>query len=272
MNFENTRVMNFQGAFRGLRNPLESWKRSDSQFGLGAAEHCEADFEVLQAWMEKEQVEDDNYQKQDEILHWLDKNGVLNYSDGNGEVFEFAFLGPKDLDLAQRMIKGGSSERKFLRQIFVSVDITAPLYWWKEADTYKIGTVANSTSTMHKLSSTPIDIKCFETDDFNEDLVLYPNNGQDPDYHIKDLVGDIIVYCETLRKKYVETKDKKYWKELIRWLPSSWLQKRTITFNYEILRNIYFWRRNHKLTEWHQFCQWIETLPYADELITYNFN
>lgn len=203
---------------RGLRNPLESWKKSDSVFDSG-----------------------------------LDN------------------IGPNDLNLAQRMIKAGDSDSKFLRQIFVSVDITAPLYWWKEADTYKIGTTANSTSTMHKLASTPITLDCFETDDFNSDLVLYPNNGIQGDFFMKDAFQNVIEYCETLRQKYNETKDKRYWKELIRLLPEGWLQTRTWTANYAVLRNMYFQRRNHKLTEWHQFCNWIETsLPLAKELICYN--
>ena len=167
------------------------------------------------------------------------------------------------------MITAGSSDRKFLRQIFVSVDITAPLYWWKEADTYKINTVANSTSTMHKLSSTQISINNLELDDCNFDLILYPNNGEDPDYTVKDMTKDLLVHCETLRKKFKETKDKRYWKELIRILPDGWLQKRTWTGNYEVLRNMYSQRKHHKLTEWHSFCKWVDSLPYSKELITY---
>ena len=172
-------------------------------------------------------------------------------------------LGEKDIDLAQRMIKAGTPNDKFLRQIFVSVDITAPLYWWKEMDTYKVGTTANSTSTMHKLANTPITLDCFETDDLNEWMDL---NGQPLNYGFEQ----IIKYCEDLRQKYLETKDVKYWKELIRWLPESWLQTRTWTANYSILRNIYRWRKDHKLSEWHQFCDWIATLPYADDLILFN--
>ena len=168
------------------------------------------------------------------------------------------------------MISAGSSDRKFLRQIFVSVDITAPLFWWKEADTYKIGTVSNSTSTMHKLATTPITIDCFETDDYEPDLILYPNNGEDPDFKVREMNNNLILHCETLRQKFQETKNKKYWKELIRVLPNGWLQKRTWTANYEILRNMYLQRKHHKLTEWHSFCKWVETLPYSKELITYN--
>jgi hypothetical protein len=158
------------------------------------------------------------------------------------------------------MIKAGSSDRKFLRQIGVSVDITAPLYWYSEFDTYKIGTVANSTSKMHKLATTPITIDRFEIDDYEQDIA-------DIDNHLQPLT--IIQYCEELRKKYLETKDKRYWKELIRWLPEGWLQTRTWTANYEILRNMYFQRQYHKLTEWHTFCNWIKELPYSADLITY---
>ena len=166
-------------------------------------------------------------------------------------------LGENDLALAQRLITAGSPHDKFMRQIFVSVDITAPLYWFKEADTYKVGTTANSTSTMHRLASTPITLDCFETDDF---WAAVPNN---------QFIEAQINFLEELRQKYLETKDIRYWKELIRWLPESWLQTRTWTANYEVLRNIYFQRQGHKLTEWHSFCEWVESLPYAKELITY---
>lgn len=276
MKFQNTKVMNFQEAFKGLRNPLQSWNRSDSVFGLTTTDYCEKDFEVAEKWVETVFgiTEEDDYinfsKKQEEYISWLDDNGILKKDESCGsEVIEYAFIGPKDLDLAQRMILAGTSDRKFMRQIFVSVNITAPLYWWKQADTYKIGTVANSTSTMHKLSSTPINIKCFETDDL-KDVVLYPANGIDGDYTSLTFANDIIEHLETLRRKYLQTKNKAYWKELIRWLPEGWLQTRTITFNYEVLRNIYFQRRNHKLTEWHQFCDWIQTLPYAKELIIFD--
>ena len=123
---------------------------------------------------------------------------------------------------------------------------------------------------MHKLATTPISINCFETEDYEPDLILYPNNGVDPDFRVREMNNNLISHCETLRKKFKETKDKRYWKELIRILPDGWLQKRTWTANYEILRNIYSQRKHHKLTEWHSFCKWIETLPYSKELITYN--
>jgi hypothetical protein len=273
MKFEKTQVMNFEGAFRGLRNPLESWAKSDSQFGIAELEYCDYDYEIAADYIDANEKYDfdEEYNKWDEAnekyAEWLRENGVLNCNCDHNAV-EYAFLGPKDLNLAQRMIKAGTSDRKFLRQIMVSVDITAPLYWWKEFDTYKVGTVANSTSTMHKLASTPITFDCFEMDDF-ENLRVYDNEPYNTDTFITDIWDDIIGYCETLRLRYNETKDKKYWKELIRILPEAWLQTRTVTLNYEVLRNIYFQRRYHKLTEWHQFCEWIESLPYGKELITY---
>lgn len=172
-----------------------------------------------------------------------------SYVDEDGN---FVF-GDNDIDLAKRLRKAGSDHRKFMRQIFVSCDITAPMYWWKEYDTYKIATVANSTSTMHKIHSKPFNIEDFSHDHLTEES-LKAMNG-------------LIEYLESVRLKYVETKDKKYWYDLIQLLPSSYNQMRTCTFNYETLVNIYFSRKNHKLDEWHTFCDWIETLPYAKEII-----
>lgn len=162
-------------------------------------------------------------------------------------------LGPNDLGLAKRLRKAGSDHRKYIRQVFVSVDITAPLYWWKEYDTYKIATVANSTSTMHKIHSKP-----FELDDFSHDH-LTPEGLA--------FMETIVEHLEEIRLRYMDTKDKAYWYALIQLLPSSYNQMRTCTLNYETLINIYFARRNHKLTEWHTFCDWIAGLPYAKELI-----
>lgn len=186
-----------------------------------------------------------------------------------GEYNDF-IIGENDLGLMQRLIKAsvkeGNSHSKFLRQIMVCVDITAPLYWWKEFDTYKVGTVANSTSTMHKMASKPITLDCFEIDDYCPEVITS-----------KEEIDYLIQFLEGLRTKYLETKDKRYWKELIRWLPESWLQTRTVTLNYQVLRQMYFDRRNHKLSEWSgkdnpelsNFCKWVESLPYAKELIMY---
>ena len=219
MKFENTEVWGFEHAIRGMRNPLESWNKSDSHYDI---EEVMVDEEVV-----------------------LERGKYI--------------IGSNDLQLAQTLIRAGSEHRKFLRQIFVAVDITAPLYWWKEFDTYKVGTVANSTSTMHKLASTPITIDCFEMADFTP---LTDNFKIDLSWQT------IMTYLEQLRQRYNETKDKRYWKELIRLLPESWLQKRTITMNYENILNMYRQRKNHKLTEWSKsFCDWVKTLPYAEELI-----
>ena len=177
------------------------------------------------------------------------------------------FIGPNDLALLQKLIKAGPEHRKFMRQIMVSVDITAPMYFWSEFDTYKVGTVANSTSKMHKLASTPITKDCFEMDDFDKEW--FDNTGIEAacDTWINN---NIIYFLEKLRQQYLETKDKRYWKELIRWLPESWLQTRTVTMNYENLLAMCGkgQRRFHKLTEWSKsFIDWARTLPYAQELI-----
>ena len=162
-------------------------------------------------------------------------------------------VGDADRDLGHRLALAGSDHRKFLRQVIVSVDITAPLYWWKEFDTYKVGTVANSTSTMHKIHS-----KEFERDDFSHDKMS--------DEALACL-DKTIEFLEASRKKFVETKEKKYWDDMIQILPSSFNQMRTVSMNYENLVNMYYARRNHKLTEWHEYCAWIETLPLADDWI-----
>ena len=161
-------------------------------------------------------------------------------------------LGPNDLDLAKRLCKAGSDHRKFIRQILVCVDITAPMYWWKEFDTYKVATVANSTSTMHKIHSKP-----FELTDFSHDHLSI------------DALGALTAYMNFMEQKrlsYIESKDKQDWYDLIQLLPSSYNQTRTVTMNYENLLNMYYARRNHKLEEWHTYCNWILTLPYTKEL------
>lgn len=171
---------------------------------------------------------------------WYDEDG--NYR-----------LGPNDLDLAKRLRQAGSDHRKFIRQIFVSVDITAPIYWWKEYDTYKVATVANSTSTMHKIHSKP-----FELSDFSHDH-LTPRGLE----ALESLIGTL----EEIRLCYTKEKRKEDWYDLIQLLPSSYNQMRTCTMNYETLVNIYHARKNHKLEEWHEFCRWIQGLPYGEELI-----
>lgn len=274
MKFEKTQVSNFEGAFRGMRNPLNSWDKSDSFFGFLDYDEVDSREEVVDTWVYKElddkgiTIDSSEYDKSfdelsDKYTNWLLDNECLYYDYGNTLVSNVAILGQKDMGLAQRLIKAGPEHMKFMRQIFVCVDITAPLYWWKEFDTYKIGTTANSTSTMHKLASKPITMDCFEIGDYNGDYAI-PEEVTDGMTHPHEIIG----YLEYLRQKYLETKDKGYWKELVRWLPEAWLQTRTVTLSYANLRTIYFQRRNHKLTEWsNDFCNWIETLPYAKELI-----
>lgn len=162
-------------------------------------------------------------------------------------------LGENDLSLAKKLCRAGSDHRKFVRQILVSVDITAPLYWWKEFDTYKVATVANSTSTMHKIHAKPFELADFSVDKLSDGALAAFRTYMD--------------YMEATRRRFVEMKDKRDWYDLIQLLPSSYNQLRTVTMNYETLINIYYARRAHKLDEWHVFCDWIRTLPYADDLI-----
>ena len=231
---ENYETMNFDNALRGMRNPLNSWDQSDSFFGCGGEPCTECDC----------------------------------YS---GDCFYNYTIGENDLKLAQKLVLAGSDHRKFMRQMFVSVDITAPLFIWKEMDTYKVGTVANSCSTMHKLATTPITRECFS---FDEELETLPNITQYIDDEGKTLTYSetVIRNCEYLRQEYLKTKDVRYWRALIQLLRESWNEMRTWTANYEVLRNIYFARRKHKLTEWLDFCSWIESLPYVKELICLDEN
>lgn len=172
-----------------------------------------------------------------------------SYYNENGQYI----LGENDLGLAKRLARAGSDHRKYLRQIFISVDVTAPMYWWKEYDTYKVATVANSTSTMHKIHSKEFSRDDFSLDKLDEDSMAF--------------FDTIITKLEELRLKYTETKDKQYWYDIIQLLPSSYNQMRTCSLNYETLINIYYARKGHKLDEWHTFCDFIKTLPYAKDLI-----
>lgn len=285
MLFEHTNTYNFEGAFYGMRNPMNSWDRSDSCFGITDIYNTDFLTDVCDAWIEFEnegrtergmepyshnmENYDEYYKVLDKYENWLVENGVLSHNDNYDGLYNVAFLGPNDIHLAQRLILAGNEHAKFTRQIFVSVDITAPLYWWKEFDTYKVGTVANSTSTMHKLSAIPITKEMFEFD--NPDLLIdryTVPHGDECGIVFSDYTDDIIDMCENLRLKFKETGDAAYWRALVQILPNAYLQKRTVTMSYANLRNIYFQRRSHKLKEWHQFCDWITTLPYAKELIT----
>ena len=264
-----------------MRNPKNSWNKSDSDFQITNLDYYDGDMFIADEWVKAlhpdlnwpEEFTDEGCNLAEEYADKLIKNGVLRLND-NDDVADLAFIGPQDMKLAQTLIKAGPEHRKFLRQIFVSVDITAPLYWWKEMDQYKIGTVTDSTSTMHKLTSKPITLESFEIEDFNPEIVYYEIPGAQND--IGMFADFMIEQLEFLRQKYLETKDKRYWKELVRWLPESWLQTRTWSANYEVVRSICQQRRNHKLNEWagkddqskNNFIKWArEELPYAQYLI-----
>lgn len=294
----NIEVSNFEGAFRGMRNPMNSWEKSDSYFGISSSEEDELydqenmAFEIITKYLDpdkRKMIDGLNYHSFDidsRFDKWLEnyngndeeqkeeRDSLILYKDvkekakilfeqgfslpNYNDCFHYAYLGPNDLTLAQKLISGGPVHSKFMRQIFVSMDIDAPLYWWKEMDTYKVGTTANSCSTMHKIHSNNIDKNLFSLDN-SYSLNEYENEVIDRYLHL----------LEDLRVKS-NNNDKEAWRLLIQLLPESWNQKRTWTADYETLRNIYQWRRNHKLNEWHDFCQMIEELPYGKELICYN--
>ena len=220
---EDTEVMGMRKAIKGMRNALNSWDKSDSNIAscLEPITRCEKC-----------------------PYHFV----VCNES-------EFFFIGDKDMDLAKRLIKAGSPDRKFMRMIHVQADVTAPLYWWKEYDTYKVGTVANSCSTMHTIHNRDFTIDDFSHDRLDDDIVYN---------YLKPIIEGLNLF----RTQYSNSKDKKYWNQMIQLLPSSFDQMRTIDLDYETLFNIYYQRKNHKLDEWHQFCEWIEDLPYMREFLS----
>ena len=228
---EHTEVLGWEHAIRGMRNPLNSWDKADSEFYMRCAD-CGADDCPLSE----------------------------------------PSIGKNDLDLMTRLRNAGTDHRKFMRMLTVYVDITAPLYWWKEFDTYKVGTVANSCSTMHKIHA-----KKFTLDDFSyehlltddESLEFMKTESDNYAWSAIDILNTTIVTLNEYRYMYLETKDKRYWWQMIQLLPTSYNQKRTVMLNYEVLANMYQSRKNHKLDEWHDLCHWIETLPYS-QLITGN--
>lgn len=229
MKFENTSVWGFFNAIKGMRNPKNSWHNMDSF-------------------------------TYDITMNSLNNNDDTQYipyyyHSTINDLSEHFILGENDKKLAQRLILSGTEHRKFLRQIFISVDITAPIYWWKEFDTYKIGTTANSTSTMHKLIDSDLTLNNFEHDNFAK-------------YSVDELEV-LTKYINWLDKLKIEAKEnKESWRKMVQWLPCSWLQKRTVTMNYEVVRSMYFHRRNHKLSEWScDFVQWVQTLPYSQEFL-----
>ncbi len=233
LKISNFEVLGWEHAIRGMRNPMNSWEKSDSctQGYVWCNEFC------------------------GHPVSGCDKESGL-------------YLGPNDLGLMKRLRNAGTDHRKFMRMITVYLDITAPLYWWKEFDTYKVGTVANSCSTMHKIAE-----KEFTLEDFScEHLINESVTEETIEYNPTDLwfhghLFNTVRMLNNARERYLKTKDKKYWWQMIQLLPSSYNQKRMVMLNYEVLANIYKSRRNHKLDEWHTFCDWIEELPYS-ELIT----
>ena len=216
--FENTEVMGWEHAIRGMRNPMNSWEKSDSLF-----------------------ISD----------RYLDDLDEIKLADMCGN--RTPIIGKNDLNLMKRLRNAGTDHRKFMRMIAVYVDITAPLYWWKEFDTYKVGTVANSCSTMHKIHA-----KEFTLEDFSCEHLSEPS--------LKNL-RSVIKCMNDYREEFLKDKDKHNWWQMIQLLPSSYNQRRTVMLNYEVLANIYRSRINHKLDEWRDFCEWIKTLPYSEIII-----
>lgn len=214
---ENTEIVGWQAAIRGMRNPLNSWDKSDSEFCILGSSDYEGSIAV------------------DYDCEWT------------------TYIGPNDQDLMKRLRNAGTDHRKFMRMLVVYVDITAPLYWWKEFDTYKIATVANSCSTMHTIHKKEFTLEDFSCEHLMDESIAL----------LKDIVKDL----NECRKWYLDTKDKNYWWQMIQLLPSSYNQKRTVMLNYEVLANMYKSRRTHKLDCWHTLCDWMRTLPYS-ELIT----
>ena len=238
LKIENFEVLGWEHAIRGMRNPMNSWEKSDSNFFDDSEGH------------------------------------VCNICQGHGPM-SLIEIGPNDYALMKNLRNAGTDHRKFMRMITVYLDITAPLYWWKEFDTYKVGTVANSCSTMHKIAE-----KKFTLEDFSHEHLLEQKDVNNPNdsccnwnWEGCEIIAPIDILEETVsmlnkaRKMFLETNDKKYWWQMIQLLPTSYNQKRTVMLNYEVLANIYKSRRNHKLDEWHTLCDWIEELPYS-ELIT----
>ena len=229
LKIENFEVMGWEHAIRGMRNPMNSWDKSDSYFTQVV--DCETDLKA------------------------------------NAE----HFVGDNDHQLMMSLAKGGPVHAKYRRMITVYLDITSPFYWWKEFDTYKVGTVANSCSTMHKIHAKEFTLEDFSCEHLIDDIhECWADNieaGPECRSTPLNILEDVVFALNQYRDKFLETKDKKYWWQMIQLLPTSYNQKRTVMLNYEVLHNIYHSRKNHKLDEWHVFCDWIESLPYS-ELIT----
>ena len=234
LKIENFEVLGWEHAIRGMRNPMNSWEKSDSGY-------CQRD-----------------------LLR--DCTTCVHKSTDYPTCYSGFDIGPNDYTLMKNLRNAGTDHRKFMRMITVYVDITGPLYWWKEFDTYKVGTVANSCSTMHKIAD-----REFTFDDFSHEKLINSACMEIQEQHIRvspmQALATTIECLNSYRDLYLQTKDKKYWWQMIQLLPTSYNQKRTVMLNYEVLANIYKSRRDHKLDEWHTLCDWIEGLPYS-ELIT----
>ena len=238
--FENTEVMGWEAAIRGMRNPMNSWKMSDSYRYAGSGPS-------------------------------LEEAGLIDPLTGYHVGFE---IGDNDYALMKKLRNAGTDHRKFMRMITVYVDVIAPLYWWKEFDTYKVGTVANSCSTMHKIAAKEFTMEDFSCEHlYAEDDIdgMHYSTTAEEEFTSTDVLKVVIEALNNYREMYLSTKDKKDWWQMIQLLPSSYNQRRTVMLNYEVLANIYKSRRNHKLNEWHVFCDWIDGLPYS-QLITGEFD
>lgn len=260
--FKHTDVYGWEAAIRGMRNPMNSWEKSDSS-RYYVDNKMISDMLFAKTSSEREQ-------KAKEYADVLAKEAHYNFH-----------IGPNDHNLMMSLAKSGTEHSKYRRMINVTVDITAPLYWWKEFDTYKVGTVANSCSTMHKIAA-----KEFTLEDFSVEHLGYfdPEKPMDDQYYANttidgmqgpvwpmDVFTDILAVLNKNRVAYLETKDKRFWWQMIQMLPSSYNQRRTVQMNYEVLASIYRQRKDHKLDEWHLFCDWIAKLPYS-EIITLGEN
>ena len=237
LKIENTEVVGFEAAIRGMRNPMNSWEKSDSYPAVDCGK-CGK----------------------------IEREGVCKKEDRDCTGFECYDIGPNDYDLMTRLRNAGTDHRKFMRMIVVYLDITAPLYWWKEFDTYRVGVEKNSCSTMHKIHANE-----FTFDDFSHEKLINSACMEIREQNIRispiQALATTIECLNSYRDLYLQTKDKKYWWQMIQLLPSSYNQRRTVMLNYEVLANIYKSRRNHKLDEWHTFCDWIERLPYSELII-----
>lgn len=255
---ENVEVVGWEHAIRGMRNPMNSWDKSDSGY-CGGNEHIGC-LHCSIAGSKKHNQE----------MISIDARELYGVKPCGKKEFDGSFcIGHNDLDLMHRLRNAGTDHRKFMRMIVVYDDITAPLYWWKEYDTYKVGTVANSCSTMHKIHEKEFTLEDFSCEHLISEGLTNNEDGTIKTYNLQSdiCLSVIITTLNTAREMYLKTKDKKYWWQMIQLLPSSYNQKRTVMLNYEVLANMYHSRKNHKLDEWRAFCKWVESLPYAKELI-----